>query len=45
MGNGNSNDLHKFWGEYTDALIEYLTGEFMMHELNHKEHKLYILLS
>lgn len=45
-GNGGSKTecMHTFWDPFTDALIQYLTTEFLTRDLNHDRHTLHIFL-
>lgn len=45
-GNGSSDDacLHKFWGEFTEGLIQYLTYAIFLTRLNHEKHYIGIML-
>jgi uracil-DNA glycosylase len=45
-GNGGStkSNMHKFWGEFTNALLAYITDDFMKTQLNHNNHKLWVFL-
>lgn len=44
-GNGSSDDacLHKFWGEFTEGLIRYLTNDYLA-RLNHEKYYIGIML-
>jgi len=45
IGNGSSDDacLHKFWGEFTEGLIRYLTNDYLA-RLNHEKYYIGIML-
>lgn len=45
IGNGSGDEtcLHKFWGEFTEKLLSYLTGDYL-EKLNHTNHYIGVML-